>query len=237
MKARNSRLSSKTKVTQLPANYIFSATDLFAFQGTQTRPKQQSAVPEIIETWPILPSDPEAASIGSSQPTGAGTTERFDDDAEDPNVNSLLIIADDQGCVHPYLDGSYPLGIVELGMPGSQARVSVVSVIEGEMDVSIGQMYISPTIQVRDADNVSTQISPERLALPLLDTRKVRDLARLSSSMHELVWYCMRVVKEMRDVWFGTATLTGAREFGPRWIGALETKLKDQYGSTSRQPL
>ena len=40
------------------------------------------------------------------------------------------------------------------------------------------------------------------------------------------------VVKEMRHVWFGSDTHAGARELGPKWIRALETKQKDQFGRT-----
>jgi len=40
----------------------------------------------------------------------------------------------------------------------------------------------------------------------------------------------MRIVKEMRAIWFGTETHGGIREWGPRWVRALETKQKEQFG-------
>lgn len=43
----------------------------------------------------------------------------------------------------------------------------------------------------------------------------------------------MRVVKEMRSIWFGCETNSGAREWGPRWVRSLETKQKEQYGRKS----
>lgn len=66
--------------------------------------------------------------------------------------------------------------------------------------------------------------------LPLLQSRIVRDIARVTSSMRELMWYTMRVVKEMRAIWFGSDTNGGARELGPKWLRALETRQKNQFG-------
>jgi hypothetical protein len=65
------------------------------------------------------------------------------------------------------------------------------------------------------------------LTMPLLSTRKARDFARLSSTARELVWYLIRIVKEMREAWYGSENQTGARELGPKWVRALEAKQKE----------
>jgi anaphase-promoting complex subunit 4 len=44
------------------------------------------------------------------------------------------------------------------------------------------------------------------------------------------MWYVMRVMEDLREVWFGSGSLTGAREAGPKWTQLLETRLRDQFG-------
>lgn len=207
-----------------------SAADLFAFQGNHTRLKEKPLVPRVVETWPVLPSDPEAASIAMPTAPGASNAEKFNDDSDDPNLNSLLAVSDDQGYLHLYLDGSYPLGVIELDNSASESEIAAVA-FEGGQILSETETQLHVTLTRKFADNFVTSLKPECIALPLLDTRKARDLALLSSAMHQLVWYSIRVVRDMRDVWYGTDTLTGAREYGPRWLAALETKLRTQYGS------
>lgn len=57
-----------------------------------------------------------------------------------------------------------------------------------------------------------TSIRPFITQLPKLHHRTVRDVAKVSSSVRELIWYAMRVVKDMRSAWFGSETHNGARE-------------------------
>lgn len=65
---------------------------------------------------------------------------------------------------------------------------------------------------------------------PLLSKREARDFAKLGTAGRALAHYSMRVVKEMREVWLGSDSNTGAREFGPKWVRTLEVKQKDQFG-------
>ena len=78
--------------------------------------------------------------------------------------------------------------------------------------------------------NEKTFLRPALIDIPLIAQRKSRDLAKLSSTARELVWYMLRVVKEMRNVWYGSESNTGARELGPKWILSLETKQKEHFG-------
>lgn len=135
-------------------------------------------------------------------------------------MNNLLVVADDLGNLHWFLDGSYPLGAVQLS-PGA----STASLFK---DPKQPIFLAHPQKSVDNA--IFTELRPISVELPLLKTRKPRDLAKLSSTTRELVWYVMRVVKEMRAVWFGSNTLSGARELGPKWIRALESKQKEQFG-------
>ncbi|KAJ2920191.1 hypothetical protein MD484_g211, partial [Candolleomyces efflorescens] len=47
----------------------------------------------------------------------------------------------------------------------------------------------------------------------------------------------MRVVREMKGAWFGSDTATGARELGPRWVNALKSKQKTQFGHSNPDPI
>jgi len=73
-------------------------------------------------------------------------------------------------------------------------------------------------------------LTPMVIHMPLLTQRSARDLAALSSTARELIWYAIRVITEMQGIWNGSESNTGAREFGPKWIGLLETKQKEQFG-------
>lgn len=138
-------------------------------------------------------------------------------------MNSLLVVADDLGHLHWFLDGSYPLGAIQLSPVTSTASLFK----NPKQPVFLAH----PQKSVDSA--VFTELRPTSVELPLLKTRKARDLAKLSSTTRELVWYVTRVVKEMRAVWFGSDTSSGARELGPKWIRALESKQKDQFNRES----
>lgn len=201
---------------------VYSATDLFSFQGSQTRSTPKSSQPEVFKSWPALLPDYLAASISSPLQDGNlnEASDSTKDGLGDANMNSILAIADDLGHIHCFLDGSFPLGAMQI-LP----------------DASVTSVFKDPKLPVflahlqRSAENSGrTDLQPVTIDVPLLKTRKPRDLANLSSTARELVWYVARVVKEMRAMWFGSDTFSGARELGPKWIRALESKQKDQFG-------
>lgn len=140
------------------------------------------------------------------------------DEIDDSNTDSVLAIADELGVIHCFLDGSYPIGSVmlPLGFP-------VKSLYKHD-----DMIFIYPQ-RSKGADEF-TMLSPTVMKLPLLKQRIVRDVARVTSSMRELMWYTMRVVKEMRAHWFGSDTQNGARELGPKWLRALEMRQQNQFG-------
>jgi anaphase-promoting complex subunit 4 len=181
-------------------------------------------LPEAIRTWPYLQPDPVLASIATpllvrQQELGRTTVE----DEVDSHLNTLLVAADDMGYLHYYLDGSYPLGAV-LVRHGTSVTCLGKDVIEPKF---YGHLREQPD------ETKTTSASPVVIDLPLLQTRQPRDVALLSTSARELLWYAMRTVREMRTAWFGSEAQTGARELGPRWLRALETTQREQFGGLS----
>ncbi|KAF7306941.1 DEAD-domain-containing protein [Mycena indigotica] len=196
-----------------------TATDLFAFQGSHTKSNQKTPLPEVINTWPILDSDPAVASM-SSRVKPVDSTNKHLDVPDEANLDSILVVTDDSGRAHFFLDGSYNLGAIHLG-----ANISIPSLskVPQEPDFIVH-------VQSAAHDLSSTPLSPRYLKLPMLKQRYVRDMARLSTTSRELVWYCMRVVKEMRVAWFGSENLSGAREIGPQFIRSLENRQTEHFG-------
>ncbi|KAF5390354.1 hypothetical protein D9757_002903 [Collybiopsis confluens] len=192
-----------------------TATDLFAFQGSQTSTRRPAAIPEVIKSWPALQSDPLLASINVPNPTR--TMENgIIDEVDDTNQNSILSVADGSGRVTCFLDGTYSLG----------------SFSTGETNRTVAALFKHPKRPIfllHSHGESVTDLSPTHISLPLLEERKARDFAKLSSTARELCWYVMRVVEEMRGAWFGTETTTAAQELGPKWVQAYETKQRDKY--------
>jgi hypothetical protein len=142
------------------------------------------------------------------------------DEVDHANVNTIVVVTDDVGHMHCFLDGSYPLGTISLG-----SELSIPSLFKHP---NRPIFFAHPQISVNDA--TATSLEPLTVAIPLLGQRHVRSFASLSSTARELVWYTIRVVKEMLAVWFGSETLSGARELGPKWIRGLEERQRDQFG-------
>lgn len=196
-----------------------TATDLFAFQGSQTRSNPKSALPEVIKRWPTLSSDPIVASMSPSVKQLDPSNGHLDV-ADDANLDSILVMTDDAGHIHCFLDGSYHLGPISVG-----ANLSIASLFKHPKR----PLFIAHPHETADGTG-RTDLLPVYVQFPMLEDRQIRDMARVSSSARELVWYCIRVVKEMRAVWFGSESLSGARELGPKWIRALEKRQREQFG-------
>ncbi|KIK94368.1 hypothetical protein PAXRUDRAFT_828088 [Paxillus rubicundulus Ve08.2h10] len=200
-----------------------TATDLFAFQGTQTRIVSQQLTPKIINQWPSLVPSLEDASIGTSSPVDA-THSKVEETKTSTwaheDEDSLLVLIDECNVLHCFLDGSYFIGSVTLtdGLPSATLFKHPTEPL----------LFLHP--QNPDRGPLSTGVQPLSVDLPLLATTKVRDFARLSSAARELTWYIMRVLNEVRESWFGSESVTGARDIGIKWVQALETRLREQYG-------
>jgi hypothetical protein len=196
-----------------------SATELFAFHNARTKEKAKPTTPQVIEAWPSLPSDLLLASI---KPSAREDTEARPgnelDVADNANEDSILAVADNQGGIHMYLDGSFPLGHIGAGAP-------VTSLVKEPASRTFHIHRMSLSDQQPSVSLLSTTVR-----LPLLDTRHARDMAQLSSTARELVWYMMRTIEAMKESWKGSETQAGANELGANWVRALEGKQKDYRG-------
>ncbi|KAG5722502.1 ATP-dependent RNA helicase DRS1 [Termitomyces sp. T112] len=198
-----------------------TATDLFAFQGTQTRSSSKEASPSVIHEWPTLPSDPLSASIKAPlSRKSIDPLEGSKSETDELNLNSLLVLADSCGSMHYYLDGTFPLGSITLG-----SNFFVNSLMKDQTRPTF-IAYSAARVQ----ETIATSLHPIIVDVPLLGKRHIRDMAKLSSTARELMWYCMNAINEMHTTWFGSETFSGARHLGPKWIQALEAKQKDQFG-------
>jgi len=172
---------------------------------------RKSDLPEAIAAWPALPPDLLSASIQSADSVGGqGAGDRGSlPKPDDPKVNSILVVSVDTGRIHCFLDGSYPLGAISVG-PGSTMA-------------SIRKDPQNPILFAHQRSEIGgTTLHPTCVELPLLSTRIPRDLARISTTARELLWYAMRVLDEMHAAWLGSGTQIGAREPGIRWLKSLD---------------
>ena len=158
-----------------------------------------------------------AASISVSSHSKPSSDSASLDEVDSSNVNSILLVTDNLGHIFGYLDGTFPFGYISLDSPAAGFK---------SMVKHPSRPYFLGHVQA----NEKTFLRPAFIDIPLIAQRKSRDLAKLSSTARELVWYVLRVVKEMRSIWYGSDSNTGARELGPKWILSLETKQKEHFG-------
>ncbi|KAF7784333.1 hypothetical protein Agabi119p4_498 [Agaricus bisporus var. burnettii] len=205
----------------LPDDYDRPPTaDIFTFQGSHPRTSQRDTMPDAVRDWPTLVSDPLLASIcpPGHQPTSDRTVS---DDPDVTNRDSLLVVADDDGHLWCYQDGAFPLGRVQVGK-------NMIARCLYRVTSSPSILWLN--VAKSAGDNDMTALCAVQVDLPLLRQRFSRELSQLSSTARDLTWYAMRVVKEMKTIWFGSDMNGGAREWGPRWLRSLETKQKEKYG-------
>jgi len=137
----------------------------------------------------------------------------FDNGANSADTNGILAVSDSTGHLHSFLDGSYPLGPVTLMDNSTTASLFA--------DFRSTKLFVHQrrTLESR----TSTTILPLSINMTLLEGRIPRDVAKVSTTARELLWYMMRVVEEMRVAWFGSGSQTGARELGIKWLQGLES--------------
>ncbi len=193
-----------------------SAVDLFAFQGSHTGVDSQTDTPEVIKTWPTLELDLTSASMGSANPDlhVDSAIGEVPDDADDANVNSILVALDSVGRMHCFLDGSYPLGTANVG-----GSLSVSSLYKHPKRPTFYAYPCQTSILL-----TSTALETVTIDIPLLQQRQVRDMAKLSTIVRQLSWYIMRLGKEMNVSWFGSDTVQAARDMGAKWIQGLKAR-------------
>ncbi|KAG8875903.1 hypothetical protein FRB97_004639 [Tulasnella sp. 331] len=148
-------------------------------------------------------------------PTTAQTPVNENQDKE--LQNSLLIVSDDIGHLHMFLEGSYPLGQVDVGR-----KCSTISVIKPSLE--------KPVLLAHNIAGHSTNLLPTSIELPLLASPSLRSVSKMSSSVRALLVYIARTLEDMRRAWFGTDSLDGGRDAGKKWLKLLEEKEKQLDG-------
>ena len=189
-------------------------------------------MPESIRAWPTLYPDGTdtselLASLGVSNKENQGPLERAPNNKADGSIEEeqagVLIVADNSGRVHLFLDGCYPLGSISIG--------------EGLSMPSLFKHPKQPCIFVHTkasaASLLDTRLQPITIKMPILSTGQIRDFAILSSLTRELIWYATRVVTAMKTAWIGLDTLPGARQLGEKWLRSLEANLQVSFGRES----
>lgn len=186
--------------------------------------------PDVIERWPSLSADPLSASINPpSHNTSPDKSRETMHEAEDSNENSLLVVTNDLGHMNCFLDGSFPLGSISLG-----ADPAVLSLTKGPTHPVLLAHLHKSTANNTNADII---LPPVVVGIPLFERQQLRELAKLSSTARELVWYTMNVVHEMHNIWSGSEASSGAQGLGARFIQALESKQKEQFAQGSPDPI
>ena len=132
-------------------------------------------------------------------------------------MDSLLAAIDSAGQIHCFLDGSYPLGTVTLD-PTCEA-ISLMK--RNDEKALLVQAEFKPS---RVPGNAFHNLNPLSIKLPLLDTKATRHVAESCSAARELMWYTMRVVREMRKSWIGGERQEGAREMNQNYVRGLEER-------------
>lgn len=128
--------------------------------------------------------------------------------------NSIVIVADAQGALHLFLEGSYALGLINLGKDSA-----AVSIHQSRRPAPL----IVHTLVGQGSDK-TTSLQPSVVKLPLLDESTVYNVANVSSAVFALLKYSIRVLNDMVKAWFGTESLEGGRDVGRKWIKVLEEK-------------
>jgi hypothetical protein len=201
---------------------LYRATELFAFQGIRATAQANPTVPEVITSWPSLPSDPLLASIQPSALDNTHDTRPGEElDVRDAtNRGSLLVISDTSGGIRCFLDGSYPLGSFNLvnhtacRMHKDLATYTLFGNFTGggTRDIGLGSLR------------------PFSLHYPELESPVARRLAQLATSARELVWYMKQLLRDAKSLWYGSDHKPGARDLGPKWITTLADKIRRHGG-------
>lgn len=176
------------------------------------------------DEWPSLPVSKDT-SIGS--PDQMDDSNYRDGDADCATQitkeDSLLVLVDQHGGLHLFLDGSYSLGSVSL--PGGLPTTLLYKHPKKPL------LLFHP--ENPGDDLLSVGMQPLSIDIPLLGVSMVRDFARLSSAARELTRYVMNVLAEVREGWSGSSVVTGAKEIGKQWVHSLERRLKEEFGRKS----
>ena len=104
--------------------------------------------------------------------------------------------------------------------------MGAIPILAGSATASLYKLSNAPVLyahqQQLHEEITTTNLKPAVVDLGVISLGVPRAVARVSSTARELLWYCMRVMDELRAAWLGTETQAGARMLGRKWLAALD---------------
>ncbi|EJU02027.1 hypothetical protein DACRYDRAFT_116412 [Dacryopinax primogenitus] len=199
-----------TPVKEIKADSIFSLSK-------DKTASQDSSLPPHLLAFPSLLVDPLDASIQPQRTQDTPSSRLKDDEAirSGANDGSVLVVSDENGALHFFLNGTYPLGYFNLGADCEPCNIHLMS--ESMVMVSFRRGRGS-------SDEEPPYVGAASLSLPLLPTRALRTTAAISSLLREILVIMQQAVDEMAKAWMGAEGLEGAKDLGVRWYQTLEKK-------------
>ncbi|KAH7106349.1 anaphase-promoting complex, cyclosome, subunit 4-domain-containing protein [Auriculariales sp. MPI-PUGE-AT-0066] len=208
-------------------DYSRPQSESFAF-GSHNTPAQSDNVPTHITQWPCLGDTLRLASIASSDfnigddadPEDGGRDTDLNDQDEDPIRDSLVVASDSAGSLHLYLDGSFPVGHLDLqASSGGACRILGLSAPPAPATGTVPLLAVHALHRRR-----GTNAIPQHIRTDLLAVKATREMVRASSVARDLIWYALRVIKSMREIWLGR----GPGDEGSHVLGRKFTKLIEE---------
>ncbi|KAJ1311465.1 hypothetical protein OPQ81_009954 [Rhizoctonia solani] len=208
-----------------------------AFGLPDPKPAQDWRIPSpIVRGIQSLPPSPIVASLAPADraPTrnkpSSSTTK---DEQVDPNRGTLVVIADSNGLVHLFLDGSYAVGEVRVCPSSTGVRMSGLSK-RGSI-TSFG-VYGSG---LTSGMTRSTSLRPTLVHVPLATSPETHRVARASSTLKALLEYIHLGVEELEIIWCGRSKdgRGGVKDVGSFWAKIILEKERAHAGRVTLGPV
>ncbi|CAE7060759.1 unnamed protein product [Rhizoctonia solani] len=200
------------------------------------KPTQDWRIPSpVVQSIQSLPPSPITASLAPADrvPTRNKPSSTTKDEQVDPNRGTLVVIADSNGLVHLFLDGSYAVGEVRVHPSSTAVRMSGLSK-RGSI-TSFG-MYGSG---LTSGTTRSTSLTPTLVHVPLATTPETLKVARASSTVKALLEYIHLGIEELEIIWCGRSKdgRGGVRDVGSFWYKIILEKERAHAGRITLGPI
>ncbi|CAE6462052.1 unnamed protein product [Rhizoctonia solani] len=200
------------------------------------KPTQDWRIPSpVVQNIQSLPPLPIAASLAPADrvPTRNKPSSTTKDEQVDPNRGTLVVIADSNGLVHIFLDGSYAVGEVRVYPSSTTVRMSGLSK-RGSI-TSFG-VYGS---RLTSGMTPSTSLTPTLVHVPLATTPETLKVARASSTVKALLEYIHLGIEELEVIWCGRPKdgRGGVKDVGSFWAQIILEKERAHAGRVTLGPI
>ncbi|KAG8734146.1 hypothetical protein FRC11_010891 [Ceratobasidium sp. 423] len=201
------------------------------------KPAQDWRIPSpVVQSIQSLPPSPIAASLAPADraPTrNKPTSSTTKDEQADPNRGTLVVIADSNGLVHLFLDGSYAVGEVRVYPSPTAVRMSGLSKRGSITSFGVyGSGLTSGTTR-------STSLTPTLVHVPLATSPETHKVARASSTLKALLEYIHLGVEELEVIWCGRSKdgRGGVKDVGSFWAKIILEKERAHAGRVTLGPI